>query len=94
MDLNFVHFFKESDLKIPNNIRSFNNYVIFYLYYNYKVNLASQIFITFVVSLLGLLCQMVFLLTKLYIHGFKKCDEWIKKSSHNILQHGQKALLL
>ena len=37
-ELNLFHFFKENDLKIPNNIRSFNNYVIFYLYYNYKIN--------------------------------------------------------
>jgi hypothetical protein len=29
---------QENDLKIPNHMRSFNNYVIFYLYYNYKVN--------------------------------------------------------
>jgi hypothetical protein len=50
---------------------------------NTQVNLASQIFITFVVSLLGLLGQKVFFLAKLYIHGFKKCNEWIKKSRLN-----------
>jgi hypothetical protein len=47
---------------------------------NSQVNLSSQIFITFVVSLLGLLGQMVFFLTKLYIHGFKNCDEWIPEN--------------
>jgi hypothetical protein len=61
----------------------------FYLYYNYKVNLASQIFITFVVSLLGLLGHIVFPLTKLYIENItyifvRGWETWKEKTFANL----------